>query len=112
MFSSLLFQPRFAPSYRTPFFVTLSLVLVSFAGYAVFRTLVIRMNNARQAIVSSWSDEDVEAEKIYGTGPIPSNRHGALWSFCRKYSGERIVGWLRKDEARLGDEKMTFVYGL
>lgn len=70
------------------------------------------MNHTRQTIVSSWSDEDVEAERRYGTGPVPSNRYGALWSFYRKYGGERILGWFRSDEARLGDEKMTFVYGL
>lgn len=54
----------------------------------------------------------MEAERRYGTGPIPSNRYGAIWSSCRKFGGERVLGWLRRDEGRLGDEKMTFVYGL
>ncbi|KAE9988416.1 hypothetical protein EG328_011176 [Venturia inaequalis] len=112
VFSSLLFQPKFAPSYRTPFFVTLSLVLVSFAGYALFRTLIMRMNNTRQMVVSNWSDEDVEAERRYGTGPISGHRYGAAWSLCRKFGGERVLGWFRRDEGRLGDERLTFVYGL
>ncbi|QDS74095.1 hypothetical protein FKW77_009643 [Venturia effusa] len=112
VFSSLLFQPKFAPSYRTPFFVTLSLVLISFAGYALFRALIIRMNNTRQIVVSRWSDEDVEAERRFGTGPVNNNRFGAMWRLRTKFGGERISLWFRRDEGRLGDEKMTFVYGL
>lgn len=54
----------------------------------------------------------MDAERRYGTGPIPSNRYGAIWSICRKFGGEQILGWLRREEGRLGDEKMTFVYGL
>ncbi|TID23977.1 putative beta-glucosidase A [Venturia nashicola] len=112
VFSSLLFQPRFAPSYRTPIFVTLSLILVSFAGFALFRTLIVRMNHTRQTIVSSWRDEDVEAERRYGTGPVASSRYGVIWFMSGKFGGERIRGWLHRDEGRLGDEQMTFVFGL
>lgn len=72
----------------------------------------MRMNNTRQMVVSNWSDEDVEAESIYGTGPISSHRYGAAWSLCREFGGERVLGWFRRDEGRLGDERMTFVYGL
>jgi hypothetical protein len=111
VFSSLLFQPKFAPTYRTPFFVTLALVLISLAGYALFRSLIVRLNKARHALVSTWSEDDIEAERKYGTGPVPRHRYSTFDSVFRRFGGERVFNWVRRDEGRLGDEKITFVYG-
>jgi len=116
VFSSLLFQPSFGPTYRTPFFVTLALVMVSFAGYAAFRSLLIHENHARQALLASWTEEDINAERRYGTGPAPRRRYGIIRSVCRIVGGERIsrkIGeFVRRDEGRVGDEKLTFIYGI
>lgn len=111
VFSSLLFAPRFAPYYVTPFFVTLSLVLLSFMGYLSFRALLVRENEGRERVVAKWSEDEVEAERLLGRGPMP-----ARLGFLRRVLGwSRGLGrWLQQVEGggRRGDEKMTFTYGL
>jgi hypothetical protein len=112
----MLFQPSFAPTYRTPFFVTTALVLIAFAGFALFRSLLIYQNNGRRNLLATWTDEDIDAEKRYGTGPISRPRYVYVVSLCRSIGGEGfshwVSRWLRRDDGRKGDEKMTYMYGL
>jgi hypothetical protein len=112
----MLFQPSYAPTYRTPFFVTTALVLMAFMGFALFRSLLIYQNTGRQSLLSTWSDEDIEAERKYGNGPISRRKYGSIVSFSKSVGGERlsqwIARWLRRDGGRRGDEKMTYTYGL
>jgi hypothetical protein len=70
------------------------------------------MNHTRQSLVSSWSEEDADAERRYGTGPVPSHRYGGIRALCRKFGGERVLDFFRREEGRLGDERVTFVFGL
>jgi hypothetical protein len=112
----MLFQPSFAPTYRVPFFVTTALVLIAFVGFALFRTLLIYQNNGRQALLSTWTNEDVEAERKYGTGPLARRKYAHVFALSRRIGGERfsewILRWLKREDGRKGDEKMTYTYGL
>lgn len=47
VFSAMLFEPRFAPGYEVPFFITFGLVGCAWAGYAVFRVWLVRENSRR-----------------------------------------------------------------
>lgn len=115
VFSAMLFQPSFAPTYRIPFIVTFVLVLVSFTGFAVFRVLIVYQNEARRKVLSTWTDADVDAERNYGNGPVSQRNHSVILGLIKKIGGGRVTvwvaGWLTSDR-RKGDERLTFVYGL
>jgi hypothetical protein len=118
VFSSLLFAPRFAPTYAVPFFGTLACVLMAFAGYAGFRALLVRENRWRARMLREWRVEDVEAERKFGKGPLGTrgNAGTVLAAVARRFGLEawsrRIQGWWPEEEGRKGDERITFVYGL
>ncbi|KAF2433126.1 MFS general substrate transporter [Tothia fuscella] len=116
VFSAMLFQPSFAPTYRTPFFVTFALVMIAFAGFALFRMLLIHHNRRRQNIVAGWTQEDVETESQHGTGPAPTPKYTSFFRLIRMIGGESATRWaalwLRTEGGRKGDEKLTFQYGL
>ena len=114
MFSSLLFQPRFAPSYTTPFFVTLAFVSVAFIGFWGFQKLLIAENARRQALIDGWSDSEIEIEAKYGKGPLLAKRYPVLLNMTRRVAGSRLQQRLEeimRFDGRRGDEKMTFRYG-
>ena len=111
VFSALLFSPRYAPDYQTPFFITLSLVLFSLVGYAVFRMLLLHENQLRQRLIRGWTHEEVDKERRWGLGPGVSRGVGA------RIRGMFLAGSGQASEddtarGRRGDEKMTFTYGL
>jgi hypothetical protein len=112
----MLFKPSFAPTYRVPFYVTTALVLIAFVGFALFRTLLIYQNDGRRVLLSAWTDEEIEAERRYGTGPLARQKHAHIGAFSRTIGGEKFnrwtMQWLQREEGRKGDEKMTYVYGL
>ncbi|KAL2352869.1 major facilitator superfamily domain-containing protein [Cryomyces antarcticus] len=108
LFSALLFKPQYAPEYVTPFFVTLTCVMVSFVGYMIFRLFLLWENAARSRTLAKWSAEDVERERVCGTGPVVRAR--ATMILRRALKLERWIG--DGVDARRGDEKMTFQYGL
>jgi hypothetical protein len=94
--------------------VTLALVLVAFAGYASFRTLLIHENKRRRFILDKWSVEDVEAENRFGRGPLP-HPSSKTTTIARRLGGESLAKWvseLLKPEGRKGSERITIQYGL
>ncbi|KAI9810485.1 MAG: hypothetical protein M1827_006261 [Pycnora praestabilis] len=120
LFSAELFSPKYAPHYITPFYVTLCLVLTSFLGYALFRTLLVRENMSRARIRQGWTLEELEEELEWGTGPLPWN--SLRWMSRISHAGSlgslfsRLVPFQTTTDGepvrRRGDEKITFVYGL
>ncbi|KAF2403679.1 MFS general substrate transporter, partial [Trichodelitschia bisporula] len=116
VFSALLFRPKYGPTYEVPFFVTLGLVGVAFAGYAGFGVLIARENRERKAVVARWGGAEVEAEQRLGRGPSEAGPVGSVVRFVRAVAGEgwarRVGGYLGEGEGRRGDERLTFLYGL
>ncbi|KAI9774413.1 MAG: hypothetical protein M1840_004307 [Geoglossum simile] len=126
VFSSLIFSPRYAPSYKIPFYITFGTVLFAFLGYALFRWLLVKENAARRMTLEKWSPEEVEMELRYGRGPPVVGR----WKVPMLYDRSKTVRsevwntplmarlgelWRTADglgEVRRGDDKVTFCYGL
>jgi hypothetical protein len=114
VFSSLLFQPKYGPTYTIPFFITLALVSVSFAGYAIFRRLILAENKNRKAMLESWTESEVEAERMYGKGPSTHSRGSGLFTLAHRVAGPAFVERLKRkleSDGRRGDERITFQYG-
>jgi hypothetical protein len=111
VFSALLFSPQYAPDYQTPFYITLSLVLFSLVGYAVFRLLLLRENRSRQKLIQGWSLEEMEKERRWGLGPGVS-RGLSAGIRAMLLAGSRPAAEVDAQCGRRGDEKMTFTYGL
>ena len=95
--------------YIHSFIVTLLCALASFAGYVLFWILLRRENKWREKITSSWSEEEMDRERIFGDMPIPMSVLGRLQHTLGLDSVLRRLGL---DEGRKGDEKITFTYGL
>ncbi|KAL1636082.1 hypothetical protein SLS56_001434 [Neofusicoccum ribis] len=127
--ASLLFSPKYqADGYRTSFVWSALCVLLAFAGFAGFRALIVAENERRRRTLGRWSEDEVEAERRWGRGPLRTGEVG------RRAKGEEvlegIVGWMGRggvggvgkrvagwvEEWRVadreGDERLTFVYGL
>jgi hypothetical protein len=113
--SSLLFHPSYAPTYVFPFVVTLILVLISFAGFAIFCKAMLSVNTKRRAILETWSEAEIEAERKFGRGPVSTVKNNfvvnLLVSLLSEQHGRRIRDILRSTDRR-GDEKLTFQYTL
>lgn len=128
VFASMLFSPKYqADGYRHSFVWTALCVLLAFAGFAGFRTLIVAENARRRRTLERWTEDEVDAEKRWGRGPLRRGDAGRSrraeevvdraveWlgssggSFERKMAGW-IEEWRSKD--REGDERVTFVYGL
>lgn len=119
VFSALLFSPRFKESgYKVPFWITLICVGVAFVGYGGFRMWLMRVNRWRGAIVRDWRDEEMERERKWGIGSSGRGERngeveGAWGRWIRRWVGGGLLRMNREArEARRGDERMTFVYGL
>lgn len=107
---SVLFTPEDRKTgYVRPFAVLLVCVLVSFAGFAAFRALLIWENNYRDNITRDWSEEDTEREQLVGDVPVAEH-----WgqNLARKMGVYALAVKLGLEDGRRGDEKMTFRYGL
>jgi MFS family permease len=114
--SSMLFQPKFGPTYNVPFFITLALMLFAFVGYGFFRVLLIQENRTRKALLESWSEAETEAERQYGRGPLASRQAPpTIINGVKQIFGDAHSDWIRdavESEGRRGDERITFQYGL
>jgi hypothetical protein len=90
--------------------------MIAFAGFVLFRILLINQNKNRQALISPWTEHQIEEERKYGSGPLPRRKYTLVFELFRTVGGEPairwIARWLRREEERKGDEKMTFRYGL
>ena len=107
VFSALLFTPEDEKDgYVRPFFATLVCVGLAFAGFAVFRMMLIRENGQRDKIVAEMSEEERQREDIIGDVEVPSTfkRTRTLW--------DTIGDSLGLDGARRGDDKLTYQYSL
>lgn len=106
VFSALLFTPEDEKDgYVRPFFATLVCVGLAFAGFAVFRMMLMRENDQREKIVTEMSEEERQREDIIGDVEVPtSKRTRTLWA--------TIGSSLGLDGARRGDDKLTYQYSL
>ncbi|KAI9680913.1 MAG: hypothetical protein M1829_000993 [Trizodia sp. TS-e1964] len=113
VFSALLFDPKYAPSYTLPFYLTLCAVLFSLCGYTLFRHLLIRENRLRRDILRRWSAEQVALEERWGKGPeLVGARRGLVARIAARGCYLLPVRQWPHRSVRRGDEKMTFFYGL
>ncbi|KAK8211457.1 hypothetical protein M8818_003110 [Zalaria obscura] len=107
VFSALLFAPKWAESgYKIPFYITGACVAVAWAGYAAFRVLLVRENRRRARVVESLSEEERDLERQVGDA-----RTNVTEGFMVRWSRSR--GWdSGLEKRRMGDERLTFRYGL
>ncbi|KAF9636764.1 Major facilitator superfamily [Lasiodiplodia theobromae] len=129
--ASLLFSPRFAAGgYRQSFVWTALAVLLAAAGFAGFRALIAAENERRRRVLAGWTDDEVEAERRWGRGPlrVDGGGRGQLvldraveWLEGKRSAGGgggmvagKVAGWIGewRGREREGDERVTFVYGL
>jgi MFS transporter, ACS family, DAL5 transporter family protein len=113
--ASMLFHPKFGPAYIFPFFVTLILVVVAFIGYAVFRQLMVVINNRRRLRLNSWSEDEIEAESRFGQGPVPPGGVPVVAQRVMRFLKVENREWVRdifQSKDRRGDERITFQYTL
>lgn len=89
--------------------VVLLCVLSSFAGFVLFRHMLVRENRRRESIIGRWSDEEKEREELMGDVPVPLSPSARL---SKNLGLHVVVKTLGPGEHRSGDEKMTFRYGL
>lgn len=107
VFSALLFTPEDEKDgYVRPFFATLVCVGLAFAGFAVFRMMLLRENDQRDKIVAEMSEEERQREDIIGDVEVPSTfkRTSTFWN--------KIGSSLGLDGTRRGDDKLTYQYTL
>jgi Major Facilitator Superfamily len=111
--ASSVFQPKFAPFYTAPFFITLGLVGVSFIGYFVFKRLLVAENQARITATRDWTEAEVEDERLHGRGPIEKKRPLVV-HLTGRVIGRQKAQWMedKLGDVRRGDERMTFLYSL
>ncbi|KAF1919160.1 major facilitator superfamily domain-containing protein [Ampelomyces quisqualis] len=115
--AAALFRPSYADSgYVIPFWWTLICVVLSGIGVVFFLRRLRAENAARKRILSAWSEEAVELERLMGTGPLFQEHR---WT--KKIAGagrdakfDWVSNWLENaiQGGREGDERITFVYGL
>ncbi|KAH9834268.1 transporter [Teratosphaeria destructans] len=111
VFSALLFSPDDEEiGYLRPFITTLVCVIASFAGFVAFLVLLVRENKWRDSITDEWTRAEYQREELMGDVRI---KHDPTIEFLWKRTGlehlATVFGW---DEARRGDDKLTFRYGL
>ena len=110
VFLGLLFTPEDEKNgYIRPFIITLLCVLASFAGYIALWIMLVRENKRRDAITTTWSDDEKEREELSGDMPVPSSTYSEL---SQTLGLDTLARRLGSDGRRRGDDKMTFKYGL
>ncbi|KAF2824654.1 MFS general substrate transporter [Ophiobolus disseminans] len=116
--AALMFRPKYAANgYIVPFWLTLACVACSALGFVLFLKRLQAENARRERILATWSEEDIEQERVSGTGLLPQ---GPRWlkqmvgMIRSKSRFEWLAEWLEQatQQGREGDEKITFVYGL
>jgi MFS family permease len=107
VFSALLFTPEDEKDgYVRPFFATLLCVGLAFAGFAVFRMMLIRENDRRDKIVAEMSEEDRQREELRGDVDVLNTSAGT------RTLRNTVGNSLGLDGARRGDDKLTYQYSL
>ena len=71
-----IFLPKYGPTYKTPFYISLGLSIFSFVGYIAFRILIVSVNRWRAKKVASMTLEEIEEENN-GTTRIGDKK----WTF-------------------------------
>jgi uncharacterized protein (DUF58 family) len=116
--SAILFRPKYAAAgYIVPFWWTLVSVALAAIGYMLFLRRLKVENETRQSILRKWSEDDIEAERLHGRGPVPQQQRWlkrvvSMTRSHRKFAW--LADWLEKAvrPGREGDDRITFVYGL
>jgi MFS family permease len=115
--ASIMFQPKYADSgYIVPFWWTLACVAVSAIGFVLFLRRLQAENATRKRTMSGWTEQEVEMERLMGTGPLP-RQHAWPRKLARMAENRKfrwLADWLENatQGGREGDERVTFVYGL
>lgn len=110
VFMALLFTPEDEKNgFVGSFTALLVCTFVSLAGFSAFRMFLIRENRFRDNIVRSWSEEEKEREDIDGDVPAPATLSGRI---AKRLGLAKLAMYLGLDEARRGDDKITFRYSL
>jgi hypothetical protein len=115
--AAMLYRPSYADSgYIVPFWWTLVSVALSAVGFLFFLRRLRRENATRKRILTGWSEEAVELERLEGRGPLPQE-HGRTRGgieLARRSKIHLLADWLdtATQRGREGDERITFVYGL
>ncbi|KAI5377805.1 hypothetical protein AA0117_g5639 [Alternaria alternata] len=115
--SAILFRPKYAAGgYIVPFWWTLASVALAAFGYVLFYRRLKHENETRQGILRKWSEDDVEAERVHGRGPLPQQQQWLRRAIdvTRSHAKLASIGdWLEQAvRGREGDDRLTFVYGL
>jgi hypothetical protein len=115
--SAILFRPKYAAGgYIVPFWWTLASVALAAIGYVLFYRRLKLENETRQGILRKWSEDDVEAERVHGRGPLPQQQQWLRRAIDVTRSHSKLTsigGWLEQAvRGREGDDRLTFVYGL
>ena len=95
--------------YVLSFTVTLICVLISFCGFIAFWILLVRENKWRDKVMGAWNEDEKRREDLVGDMPAPQSYRERL----SKRLGLDV--WARKlglEDARKGDDKLTYRYGL
>lgn len=113
VFSAMLFSPKYEKSgYIVPFYVTTACVLLAFVGYIGFKTYLIAENRRRDQIITGWSNAEIEREALLGDMPLPV-RSNRVWEWARHTRAlVWFLEWAHFDGTRIGEEKLTFKFGL
>ncbi|KAI9736754.1 MAG: hypothetical protein M1834_000958 [Cirrosporium novae-zelandiae] len=107
VFSALIFTPDAAPRYTRPLWLTVGVTGVALVGFGGFRKGVRWENRWRERVLRGWGREGREKERREGRGPRAEGRVRALVrGLVERWGGENV------SDAREGDERLTFVYGL
>ncbi|KAI4906015.1 hypothetical protein J4E90_010974 [Alternaria incomplexa] len=116
--SAILFRPKYAAGgYIVPFWWTLASVALAALGYVLFLRRLKAENKTRQDMLRKWSEDDVEAERLHGRGPVPQQQRWLRQAINVMRPHAKLAwlaDWLEKAarSGREGDDRLTFVYGL
>ncbi|KAL1998822.1 hypothetical protein VTN02DRAFT_5514 [Thermoascus thermophilus] len=115
--AAVIFAPRWRGNgYRVPLAITLGFVVISCLGFAMLRTVLVKVNAARsRAMVRrSATETGREPGDWMGDAPAFAVVGGKWWDGqVRYWVGQRLLG-LDGESAlrRRGDEQLAFTYGL
>ena len=116
--SAALFKPKYAEDgYIIPFWWTLLCVICSVIGYLLFFRRLKMENEMRAKMLLNWSEDDIEAERLEGKGPLPPQYPWLKRAItATKWASQLdwLTAWLEEaaGSGRQGDDRITFVYGL
>lgn len=61
------YDAKYGPGYRTSFFITLGIAIVSFLGYVAYRFTLAAVNRRKRSKIAQMSPEDLERERLENT---------------------------------------------